>query len=121
LNWKTGIKKYTLNPDGSIDVSGDVDLYNRGLSKLSLKFGMVSGNFYCQDNQLTSLEGAPEEVGVNFYWYYNQLTSLLGAPRKLGGGFYCINNPLPQLILDNLGIIQEIIKKIIQSGEWMEP
>jgi hypothetical protein len=36
----------------------------------------------------------------------------------LGGGFYCLNNPLPQLILDNLGIIEEIIKNQEDYSIW---
>jgi hypothetical protein len=41
---------------------------------------------------LTSLEGAPQEVGGGFYCHNNKLTSLEGAPEKVGGGFYCHNN-----------------------------
>jgi hypothetical protein len=41
---------------------------------------------------LTSLEGAPKEVGGNFYCPNNQLTSLEGAPKEVGGSFWCYNN-----------------------------
>jgi hypothetical protein len=50
-----GIENYTLNGDGSIDVDGDVDLAYKSLSELPLKFGIVSGGFYCHNNKLTSL------------------------------------------------------------------
>jgi hypothetical protein len=53
----------------------------------------VSGNFSCASNQLTSLEGAPKEVGVHFICQNNQLTSLKGAPQKVGGDFGCSSNP----------------------------
>ena len=56
---KYGIKNYTINEDGSIDVDGDVDLSNRKLIELPLKFRNVNGNFYCSWNELTSLEGFP--------------------------------------------------------------
>jgi hypothetical protein len=92
-----GIRDYTLNGDGSIDVDGDVNLSFKGLSELPLKFGIVSANFYCNNNQLTSLQGAPREVGGNFYCHFNQLTSLRGAPGEVGGGFYCHNNQLTSL------------------------
>ena len=36
---KYNITNYTINSDGSIDVDGDVNLSNRGLTKLPLKFG----------------------------------------------------------------------------------
>jgi hypothetical protein len=43
---------------------------------------------------LTSLEGAPQEVGGDFICNNNpELTSLKGSPRKVGGGFSCILNP----------------------------
>jgi hypothetical protein len=39
--------------DGTVDVNGDVNLFNRKLSKIPLKFGRVTGNFNCQNNNLT--------------------------------------------------------------------
>ena len=92
-----GIKNYTINPDGSIDVNGDVDLYNKSLTKLPLKFGRVTGDFDCTYNQLTTLEGGPREVGGDFYCDNNKLTALEGAPREIGGGFYCVWNQLTTL------------------------
>jgi hypothetical protein len=83
-----GIKNYTINEDGTIDVDGDVDLSRRGIDKLPLKFGKVTGSFYGDDNQLTSLEGSPKEVGGSFYCYRNQLTTLEGTPQHIGGCVY---------------------------------
>ena len=62
-----------------------------------VKFGKVSGGFYCSDNQLTTLVGAPQEVGGYFYCQDNQLTSLVGAPQSVGRDFYCENNQLTTL------------------------
>ena len=113
-----GIKNYTINSDGSIDVDGDVRLENEGLTKLPLKFGEVTGDFschgnklitlegapqslvrsfYCHSNQLTSLEGGPREVGAYFDCGDNQLTSLEGAPLSVGGYFYCRDNPVEKV------------------------
>jgi len=94
---KYGIENYTINPDGSVDVDGDVSLLCMELTKLPLKFGRVSGDFDCYDNQLTTLEGAPKEVGEDFDCRYNQLTTLEGAPREVGGDFYCDHNKLTTL------------------------
>ncbi len=91
------IKDYSINPDGSIDVDGDVYLCGGKLSRLPLEFRHVSGNFYCHNNQLTSLQGCPESVGGGFYCYSNQLTSLEGCPESVGEGFYCDNNQLTNL------------------------
>jgi hypothetical protein len=96
-----GIKNYTINEDGSVDVDGEVYICNKSLTKLPLKFGKVTGNFVCYNNQLTSLEGVfgrgPEWVGGNFYISKNQLTSLEGSPKEVGGTFYCQNNQLTSL------------------------
>ena len=55
-----GIENYTINPDGSIDVDGNVNLYEMELTKLPLKFNNVSGYFNCSWNDLTTLEGCPK-------------------------------------------------------------
>ena len=64
----------TQNPDGTWSSDGDVDLSNRGLTKLPVKFREVGGYFYCSHNSLTSLEGAPQEVNGNFYCSHNKLS-----------------------------------------------
>ena len=62
---KFSITNWTLNEDGTVDVDGSVSLSHRRLSKLPLNFGKVSRGFYCAGNNLTSLEGAPKEIGTN--------------------------------------------------------
>ncbi|MBQ7632849.1 MAG: hypothetical protein IJS88_01885, partial [Alphaproteobacteria bacterium] len=57
----------------------------------------VGGSFRCENNQLTSLEGAPQKVGGYFSCQNNQLTSLQGAPQEVGGSFLCNNNQLTSL------------------------
>jgi hypothetical protein len=69
-------------------------------SKLTSLMGApqeVGGDFDCYENQLTSLEGAPKEVGGNFSCYNNKLTSLKGSPQKIGKNFVCFNNKLTSL------------------------
>ena len=88
---------WTKNSDGSYDVKGDVDLSGKNLKELPVKFRNVTGSFWCDDNQLTSLKGAPEKVGEDFYCSYNQLTTLKGAPERVGGDFYCRSNRLTTL------------------------
>ena len=91
---KYGIKNYTINDDVTIDVDSYVNLTEKGLTKLPLKFGKVTGYFDCSDNQLTSLEGAPYYVGGYFSCYNNQLKTLEGGPETIIGGYYCLNNKL---------------------------
>jgi hypothetical protein len=94
---KYDIENYTINPDGTVDVDGDIDLINRRLKAIPLKFNRVGGDFYCDNNQLTTLEGSPKEVGRGFWCDYNQLTTLEGSPKVVSGGFYCSNNQLTTL------------------------
>jgi hypothetical protein len=91
------IQNYTINSDGTVDVEGNVDISKRNLSKLPLKFGRVTGGFYCYINKLTTLLGCPMEVGGDFWCHNNQLTTLLGCPKEVGGGFYCSHNQLTTL------------------------
>jgi hypothetical protein len=90
------IKKFQI-VGGLVNVDGDVDISNRGLSKIPVKFGRVEGYFYCHSNQLTHLEGSPQSVGGNFGCVNNQLTHLEGAPQSVGGYFGCSNNQLTHL------------------------
>ena len=89
----------TLNPKtGRYDVDGDIDLSNCELHTFGpIKFGVVTGDFDCSDNNLTDLDGAPQTVGGAFYCYDNQLVSLEGAPQEVGGDFYCHDNQLVSL------------------------
>ena len=91
---KYGINNYTINPDGSIDVNGSVNLYNKGLTELPLTFNKVSGDFFCGRNNLTSLKGCPRWIGDDFYCRYNDLTSLEFSPDYVGGDFSCELNYL---------------------------
>ena len=77
--------------DGLYNVDGDVELIEL-VEKLPCKFFIVTGSFWCFNNNLTSLEGCPEEVGRNFSCSSNNLTSLKGCPKSIGGDFWCDDN-----------------------------
>jgi hypothetical protein len=94
---KYNIENYTINEYGSIDIDDNVNLYDKGLTELPLKFGKVSGYFDCSNNKLKSLSGAPREVSGDFFCHFNNLMSLEGAPEKVGGDFYCYDNQLLSL------------------------
>ena len=90
---------WQLNPrTGLVDVDGYFNCKSQGLGDFKgVRFGVARGNFSCRNNQLTTLEGAPQEVRGNFFCSDNQLTTLEGAPQKVGGSFYCVNNQLLSL------------------------
>jgi len=77
---------------------GDIDLSDLALEKLpDLSDIIVTGNFECYYNNLTSLNGSPKEVGGDFDCSENKLTSLEGCPEKVGGYLYCPNNEIMSL------------------------
>jgi hypothetical protein len=90
---------WNLNPStGLIDVDGDFSCVQQDLTDFKgVRFGYVKGGFYCNNNLLTSLVGAPQKVGECFYCDNNQLTSLVGAPQTVNESFYCYNNDLTSL------------------------
>ena len=92
-----GIENYTIRPDFRVDVDGDVNIRNRNLETLPVRFGKIKGSFDCSNNNLKSLEGAPSQVGYSFSCSYNNLKSLEGAPSQVGDNFYCFNNNLTSL------------------------
>ena len=95
--FKLGIKKYTIKPDGSINVVGSVYLSHNELTKIPIKFNKVSGWFKLSYNKLTSLENSPNEVGGHFYCSHNNLKNLIGLPSKIFGPVRCVHNPLESL------------------------
>ena len=82
-----GIENWSL-VDGLVNVDGHVSLWSMGLTELPLKFGTVTGDFDCDWNKLTTLEGCPNRVGGDFECSDNNLTSLVGCPKSVGGSFY---------------------------------
>ena len=91
--------RWQFNPQtGLVDVAGRFDCSGQELDSFKgVRFGHVSGNFWCDNNKLTSLEGAPQSVDGYFDCSANKLTSLEGAPQSVGGSFYCYNNKLTSL------------------------
>ena len=77
---------------------GDFNCFNNQITSLEFCPKEVGGGFICSNNkQLTSLEFCPKEVGGYFYCFNNQLTSLEFCPEKVSGGFICSNNKLTSL------------------------
>ena len=102
IEWldKCAAGRWKLNRQtGFVDVDGVFDCSEQGLTDFKgVRFGKVSGGFYCEGNQLTTLEGAPRAVSLSFHCGGNQLTSLMGAPQTVGGDFHCYNNDLTSLV-----------------------
>ena len=88
-----GIKNYTINSKGEIDVNGGVDLENRNFKELPYKFGIVTGYFSLREcKNLTSLKNCPNIVISNFSCSKcPNLDSLEGCPKEVNDNFFCKN------------------------------
>ena len=86
-----GIRNYTINSKGEIDVDGNVDLTYKDFKELPYKFGIVDGYFDMGGSQnLTSLKNCPNRVGDYFGCdRCPKLESLEGCPKEVGRNFYC--------------------------------
>jgi hypothetical protein len=92
------IENYTINNDNSVDVNGDVSLYDEKLTSIPLNFNIVNGYFGCSNNHLTSLKGCPIRVGNGFSCHSNELTSLQYSPRYVeNDNFFCGYNKIKSL------------------------
>lgn len=81
-----------LTPDGHIDLNG------MGLTELPCVFPETfTGNFWCYDNKLTSLQGCPQTIVGDFMCYENELTDLIGGPQHISGDYNCSYNKLTSL------------------------
>ncbi len=70
---------------------------NNNLTSLEGSPTEVGGVFFCGNNELTSLEGCPEVVGHSFDCSHNNLTSLECCPQSVRGFFNCSHNNLTSL------------------------
>ena len=99
----SSVMRFLISKDGKgfiVDfgkITGDFDCSDLGLTSLKGAPQEVGGSFNCSGNQLNSLEGAPQKVGGYFWCYVSQLTSLKGAPKTVDGSFYCYGNKLTSL------------------------
>jgi len=102
-------KNWKLNSDGKVDVDGNVNMTEMGLTEIPVKFGKVNGSFYCENNKLTNLKNCPDYIsGVNFYCSLNQLIDYFKNIKEGDFKFwdkldwYWILNEYPFLI--NIGL-----------------
>ena len=71
--------------DGKYEVDGDVNLSDRGLWEIPVRFKYVSGNFNISKNYIESLYGCPEYVDGNFDCSSNYLVNLKYFPLIIKG------------------------------------
>jgi hypothetical protein len=93
-----GRKYWKLNSKGEVDVDGNVDMTNKNLTEIPVKFGRVEGRFDCSNNNLTTLKNCPTYINGGFSSFDcggNKLTSLEYCPDSIGGSYFRFDiNPL---------------------------
>ncbi len=75
-----GRGEWDLNENGEVDTEDSVDMSNRNLTEIPIKFGKVKGNFWVGFNNLTTLKNLPNEIdglidleGNNLTEYFKNL------------------------------------------------
>jgi len=99
---KLGIRKFTINPDGVVDVHENVTIHGESLGsvtrgkqvELPITFGTITGDFvfpkysFSEPNtSLKSLKGFPRTIHGMFHIFDEDspITSLEGGPEYVGG------------------------------------
>jgi hypothetical protein len=91
------LKDFHINDNNSIDVYTNVDIDNKGLKKFPIKFNEIRGYFSCRFNGLETLENGPIELSGGYYCENNNIRSLNGYPKKIGIEFSFNRNPVYNL------------------------
>ncbi len=87
-----GIENYEILDDMQVDVDGDVNLSDKGIKNMPIKFREVKGSFNISVNRLETLENMPIRVGGDFDVSTNLLKSLIGCPNDIGGDLDATKN-----------------------------
>lgn len=90
--------KYSIDPlTGVVDLHGSLLHIHGKNDHIPVQFGTVTDDFLCLGGYLTTLKGAPHQVGGSFDCSHNYLIDLTHAPRRVDGSFICNSNKLTTL------------------------
>lgn len=70
---------YTINNDGSVNLTKDITFFKKNLDKIPFKISIAPRVLDFSFNNITSLEGSPKECNVVFY-AMNNISDLTGVP-----------------------------------------
>lgn len=79
------------------NVKDDFNCSDHAITTLEKGPYWVGGNYICDHNQLTSLDGCPQILHHDFNCRNNLLTSLEGGPTTVGVGYYAAYNKISSL------------------------
>lgn len=113
---KLGIFKFRINDDCSIDVFEAVHIKNQFSPELPIKFNKIHGDFTCYHNQLTTLDGMPNEIYGNLDLYGSaSIISLDGLPAKITGCLDIRDTHRITHSLENLQILDKYVKIMLDA------
>jgi len=94
-----GIKNYTINNDGSIDVTGNADMSWFNIRNFPVTFGRVTGNFDCSGNRLlNTLKNVPHTVDGDFSCGNCPTVSKLIRVKEINGKLNLFTTPITNLL-----------------------
>jgi hypothetical protein len=91
------IQNYIINDDLTVDVDGQVRLFNKKIHEFPFQFGIIKGDFMLSRNQLTSLKGCPHTVHGSFDCSHNKLINLEYCPKVVYEDFHFQGNRVKEL------------------------
>lgn len=84
-----GVQDFMVNKNGSINVHGNVIMFNSQETELALKLSRVTGNFICCYSKLKSMKNFPEHVLGTLDISFTGIRSLEGITKNVGRNFVC--------------------------------
>ena len=106
--WMLRINNFPIiiTPDGKLNVDGGVNIGDEDIDYIPFDFGYVMGHFKCYNNNLESLKGSPDYVGIDFECFDNNLKSLEHGPKYVGGEYDADSNPIQNSVgIPNTGFL----------------
>lgn len=103
-----------------VNVLSNVNLNNKNLKTLEVKFNEIHGSFDIKNNYLTNFEGFPEIVHRNLNVFNNKITSLKNATKKIEGLFHLSNNELTIEGLNNLDFVVKSDIIFLKNNKFLE-
>ena len=123
--WSSGTW-FRNSETGLVDIEGNFRVHRQDLTDFKgVRFGKVDGNFDCSYNNITSLDGSPQEIGNNFYCYDNQLTTLEGGPSIVKWDYNCSRNNLtslngaPKLVNGYFDCSRNFLTSLEDAPDWV--
>jgi hypothetical protein len=94
---------YTLHDDLTVDVNESIYLSGRKLKTIPIQFGVVKGDFFCDNNSLKTLKGTPHILEGSLFCNVNNIKNLSHLPHYIKETFDCAYNPIDITTIKEIG------------------